>query len=67
MSYNPELAAALAASPAFTQEPPPPPPGISAWEFSRQLSKRLGTPISDYYKERLPDCEALSMYVVSQD
>ncbi|RDX52805.1 hypothetical protein OH76DRAFT_1454214 [Lentinus brumalis] len=62
MSYNPELAAALAASPAFTQEPPPPPPGISAWEFSRQLSKRLGTPISDYYKERLPDS---SHYTVS--
>ncbi|RPD59231.1 hypothetical protein L226DRAFT_536239 [Lentinus tigrinus ALCF2SS1-7] len=58
MGYDldPELAAALAANPAFTQAPPPPPPGVSEWEFARQLSSQFAlAPMVEYYKKRLPD------------
>ncbi|RDX45680.1 hypothetical protein OH76DRAFT_1533590 [Lentinus brumalis] len=62
LNYDPELAAILAANPAFTQAPPPPPPGVSEWDFARQMTKIGSGANADYYKERLPDP---SQYIVS--
>ncbi|TFK82143.1 hypothetical protein K466DRAFT_556975 [Polyporus arcularius HHB13444] len=64
MGYNfdPELAAALAANPAFTQPPPPPPLGVSQWEWARQLAKVALAPWAEHFRAKLPDS---SQYIVA--
>ncbi len=67
LNYDPELAAILAANPAFTQAPPPPPPGVSEWDFARQMTKIGFGANADYYKERLPDRELSSDWLWKTD
>ncbi|TFK87906.1 hypothetical protein K466DRAFT_599116 [Polyporus arcularius HHB13444] len=61
MSYDPEIVAALASDPAYTQ-PQAPPEGISLVEYARQQASAAIGPFAQFYKERLPD---ESLYIVS--
>lgn len=54
MSYDPEIVAALASDPVYTQ-PQAPPEGVSLFEYARSQASAAIGPFSKYYKDQLPD------------
>lgn len=54
MSYDPEIVAALASNPEYTQ-PQAPPEGVPLIDYARQQASAVIAPFSQYYKAELPD------------
>ncbi|RPD55182.1 hypothetical protein L226DRAFT_575000 [Lentinus tigrinus ALCF2SS1-7] len=55
MNYDPAIAAAISANPAFTELFPPPPPGVSELVHARKVAAGLFAPFAEYYAKKLPE------------